>query len=165
MRLTLLSLMICFRWSITIAQVIPFSWAKVCVSTGFMDGKVAIDSQGNVISAGSFDGTVDFDPGPGISNQTSTIGGALYLLKLDSGGNFLWVKTMSGDSFCNTSAISLDATDNIYLAGNYYGTLDFDPGSAVFNLTAVAYADAFVLKLDADGNFAWVKSLDRKSVV
>ena len=47
---------------------------------------------------------------------------------------------------------------NVYLGGLFPSTVDFDPGPASFNLTAQGFEDAFVLKLDASGNFIWAKS-------
>lgn len=157
MRWSFLTLAICATMGITNAQVIPFSWAKVCSSTGGIGGKVAIDSQGNVVSAGSFDGTVDFDPGPGVLNQTSATG-SLYILKLDADGEFLWVMTINGDNLMSTSDIELDLAGSIYVSGVFYGTVDFDPGPAIVSVTASDDADSYVLKLDTNGNFGWVQT-------
>ncbi len=56
--------------------------------------------------------------------------------------------------------ITHDAAGNIYIAGKYQGVTDFDPGPAVFNLSAVGSSiDAFICKLDAAGNFVWAKRL------
>ena len=53
---------------------------------------VVVDPQGNVYSAGLFNHTVDFDPGPGVFTLTG--GGfdesGIYISKLDPDGNFLW---------------------------------------------------------------------------
>ena len=39
----------------------------------------------------------------------------------------------------------------------FEGTVDFDPGSGVFNLSDGGGKDAFVLKLDNSGDFIWAK--------
>ncbi len=50
----------------------------------------------------------------------------------------------------------MDASGNVYTTGFFHGTVDFDPGAGVFNLSAAGSgANAFVLKLDAGGNFVW----------
>ncbi|MCL6499491.1 MAG: GNAT family N-acetyltransferase, partial [Firmicutes bacterium] len=48
------------------------------------------------------------------------------------------------------------------VTGYFEGTVDFDPGPGVFNLTSAGipgYSDIFVLKLDAAGNFLWARSI------
>jgi len=56
--------------------------------------------------------------------------------------------------------IVTDANGNTYVTGYFSGTVDFDPGTAVYNLTTPAgnKYDAFVQKLDTNGNFLWAKS-------
>jgi len=47
---------------------------------------------------------------------------------------------------------------NIYIAGYFYETVDFDPGAETYYLTSEGDADVFIQKLDAAGNFLWAKS-------
>ena len=59
--------------------------------------------------------------------------------------------------------ILTDASGNIYSIGNYYGTVDFDPGQNTYNLSSYydypnTYSNLYILKLDAMGNFIWAKS-------
>jgi hypothetical protein len=53
-----------------------------------------------------------------------------------------------------------DANGNVYMTGEYSGTVDFDPGAGTQNQTATASGgrDIFILKLNADGTFGWVKT-------
>jgi hypothetical protein len=45
------------------------------------------------------------------------------------------------------------------MAGEFNGTIDFDPGAGVHQLTAARPVDVFVSKLDSDGNFVWARRL------
>jgi hypothetical protein len=47
---------------------------------------------------------------------------------------------------------------NVYTTGAFDGTVDFDPGTGVKNLSAMGESDIFIQKLDAQGNFIWAKS-------
>lgn len=54
---------------------------------------------------------------------------------------------MGGASFDYGQSIKTDALGNIYLAGEFMGTSDFDPGINIVNLTPVALDDVFIVKL------------------
>ena len=54
---------------------------------------VAVDSSGNIYTTGTFQGTVDFDPGAGTTNLTSIGGYDVFVSKLDSSGNLVWAKS------------------------------------------------------------------------
>src|SRR5205823_1914465 len=56
---------------------------------------IAVDGQGAAYVGGSFFGAVDFDPGPGDATRSQPKGG-VYVVKLSSGGAFLWVQTIPG---------------------------------------------------------------------
>jgi hypothetical protein len=56
-------------------------------------------------------------------------------------------------------SMALDRNGNIYSTGYFTGTVDFDPGEGVVNLTSLGLNDIFILKLNAAGNFLWVKRL------
>jgi hypothetical protein len=138
-----------------------FVWAKSFGGNGNEHGfSVCSDASGNVYTTGLFDGTVDFDPGPGVVNLTSTGAADVFITKLNSVGNLVWVKSFGGVPANNDvgSSITTDASGNVYTTGYFYGTVDFDPGPSTFTLTSVAY-DIFISKLDASGNFIWAKQM------
>ncbi len=120
---------------------------------------IATDGLGNVYTTGSFEGTVDFDPGAATFNLTSAGGADIFVSKLDSAGNFVWAKALGGNDFDGGSGISLDGLGNVYTTGYFPGTADFDPGAGTFNLTSAGGTDIFVSKLDSSGNFVWAKAL------
>ncbi len=127
---------------------------------------IAVDDDGNIYTTGSFEGTGDFDPGPGVYNLTSNSEYDVFISKLDRNGNFLWAKCFGGMS-SNVSApisdigygIVTDKDGNVYVCGAFENTVDFDPGSGVYNISSSGGEDIFILKLDASGNFIWVKTL------
>lgn len=135
-----------------------FIWAKVITGTQSSEPyEMAVDAGGKVYTTGYFRGTFDFDPGAGTQSISSTVGDRdAYILKLDENGNFVWVKRVGAFSIEWGNAIAIDPSGNIVIAGEYIGTVDFDPGAGVFNLTSNGdYRDIFLLKLDNTGNFLW----------
>lgn len=118
---------------------------------------IAVDASGNVHVTGLFSGTVDFDPGPGITilSSPSLTDDGMYVLKLDSEGNFVWARAMTGTGFVISSGLALDQTGNVFTTGTHIGTIDFDPGPGIANLTSYSDGIVFVCKLDSDGNLIW----------
>jgi hypothetical protein len=70
-------------------------------------------------------------------------------------GNFIWAKSFGGNDFDQSYSIAIDAESNVYSIGDFVGTVDFDPGTGVANLSAVKDGDIiFIQKLDENGNFS-----------
>ncbi|MCU0735582.1 MAG: hypothetical protein MUF20_08660, partial [Methylotetracoccus sp.] len=122
---------------------------------------MATDPAGNVYIAGEFRGTVDFDPGPGVTSLTSTGANAdAFVGKYSPSGGLLWVHRLGSTGSEWGTDVAIDPSGNVWVTGSYSATVDFDPGPGVANQTAVGSAGGFVLKLDSDGIFQWVGSID-----
>jgi len=119
---------------------------------------ITIGPSGNVYVTGTFYGTVDFDPGAGVFTLTST-GNSVFIEKLDSQGNFLWAKLLDETSGYSGSFVSTDDLGYVYVTGAFNDTVDFDPGTGVFNLVSNGGRDIFVEKLDSNGYFVWAHSM------
>uniref|UniRef100_A0A7C3ZKJ7 DUF4347 domain-containing protein n=1 Tax=Planktothricoides sp. SpSt-374 TaxID=2282167 RepID=A0A7C3ZKJ7_9CYAN len=138
-----------------------FAWAKNLGGSGGDYGySIAVDNSDNVYTAGSFGGTVDFDPGPGAANLTSAGKDDIFISKLNADGTFAWSKSFGGSSWDFGSSVDIDSSGNIYTTGYFSGTADFDPGPGTFNLTSAGNANPFISKLNPDGTFAWAKNLE-----
>lgn len=114
--------------------------------------KIKHDSNKNLLLTGIFSGMSDFDPGNNTYNLGNTIeaGYIIYLVKLDSSGQLHWAKSFGkSTTYINVSAMH---DGDVLLAGGYRETMDFDPGSAVLFKTSNGLLDAFLLRLDAQGN-------------
>jgi hypothetical protein len=136
-----------------------FIWAKSFGSIANNSGKsISVDAFGNVYTSGDFGGTVDFDPGAAVFNQSSPEGSGIFIQKLDASGNFLWAKTINNTDYNFGYSLALDSFGNVYTTGAFRGEIDFDPGASTYNITSNGDNDIFVQKLDASGNFVWVKT-------
>src|SRR6185312_3114417 len=97
---------------------------------------------GNIVVSGSFEGTVDFDPGPGVLEYTSDTKSSSFLMKLSPAGDLIWAKAfINPDGDLVIASTALDNTNNIYVGGLIYGTADSDPSSATFNLVSLGGSD------------------------
>ena len=141
-----------------------FIWAKRIGGADGDEGKsIAVDNAGNVVLTGFFRETADFDPGEGTANLTSTGSADIFVQKLDTSGNFLWAKQMGGAVFFGYS-IAVDTSGNVFTLGSFEGTADFDPGAGEANLTSAGSYDVFFQKLDANGEFMWVRQMGENKV-
>jgi len=136
-----------------------FIWAKSIGGISDDIGmSITVDDSSNTYTIGDFYGTVDFNPGTGIANITSSGGRDIFVLKLSSSGNFIWAKSIGGNSSEYAQSICLDSLGNVYTTGSFNGTADFNPGSGTYNLSSAGKKDIFIQKMDSSGNFIWAKS-------
>lgn len=146
-------------------------WGK---SIGGLDDtkaySVVTDDAGNIYCAGVFEGTCDFDPDTAsVYNVTSAslYSDDTFLLKLNSQGEFVWVKTWnSNNSLSVPPTVSFDIYNEIVLTCTAVAGIDFDPGPGTFTMfSSMSYSgNAFVLNLDTSGQFKWVRVFSAATV-
>ncbi len=120
---------------------------------------IGVDKFGAVYIGGIYKNTADFDPGPAVFNLSSINFGA-FLVKLNSSGNFVWARAVPATTLSTTTAhaetkdIAFGPNTEVYFGGDFNGTLDFDFGPGVYNLTSSSN-EGFITKLDTAGNLSW----------
>lgn len=116
----------------------------------------SVTADGNhVVVAGTFTEIMDADPGQDSHLITSEGGKDFFTVKLTLEGELVWVRQWASDEGAKMGQVVLDINENVLLSGSFPDTLDFDPGDGVYELISAGNNDAFVLKLDAGGNFVW----------
>ena len=118
---------------------------------------VALDAAGNSYVTGTFNGTVDFDPGLGVTNLTSVGYKDVYLASYSPTGALLWAKDIAGSGYSQSqgNGIAVDANGNILLTGTFAGAINFNPGGSGGVLTSRGSYDAFVARFSPTGAFLW----------
>lgn len=120
-------------------------WAKKISGTGgTVITSIKTDAVGHTYTTGYFNNTVDFDPNSGIFNLTSAGGTDIFVQKLDSNGNLIWCRQLSGTKSGQGESIALDVSGNIYTTGHFERTFDFDPGSGLFNFTCRFICEVYI---------------------
>ena len=134
-------------------------WSKVISSNNLLIGNsVAIDSSGNVFVAGYFYGTVVFNPGDPVSSRTS-INQDSFLVKYNSSGAYQSVKTFDASSGnTNTFTIAIDSSGNVYVAGQFSGTVVFNPGDPISSVTSSSN-NGFLVKYNSSAVYSWAKTM------
>lgn len=118
---------------------------------------VTTDAAGDIYVTGHFRGEADFDPGPGETVLRPVGGDDAFVAKYTPDGRLLWARRVGGRYADEAEAIGVDGLGNVYVGGLFQDTVDFDPGVGEYPLTS-QFLDAFVLKLDSEGDFVWAKS-------
>ena len=140
-----------------------YAWAKAVGGTGADVGySLALDGS-NVVVAGSFSSTVDFDPGAGTTNLVAgaTNNGfiASYTASAGAFNSALLLGRHLTATNVSSRAIVKDGSGNLYVTGNFGGTVDFDPSAGTANLTSAGGNDVFVAKYTSSGVYVWAKSM------
>ncbi|PLW93340.1 MAG: hypothetical protein C0592_06445 [Marinilabiliales bacterium] len=149
-------------WDVFVAKYNPsgdFLWARKMGGTASDFGyAVTTDPFGNILCAGWFGGTADFDPGAGVFNLASAGGNDIFVCKLNSSGNFQWAKQMGGSGTDRANAVVADEYGNVYAGGYFEGSADFNPTGGGHILTSSGMTDLYACKLDSGGNFVWASA-------
>ncbi len=118
---------------------------------------VAVASNGDVVVSMNFAQTMDVDPGPATVAFTAAEGGDdIIMARYTSDGDLVWAKHYYSHGWDYANSIALDAVDNIYVAGHFTESIDFNgDGAPELIADSISSIDLFVLKLDGDGNMLW----------
>ena len=84
----------------------------------------------------------------------------LLLITLANGQNYEWAKKIGGANFDYIEDIAVDALGNVYVTGQFAGTVYFDPSvnKAKLSSTNGGY-DVFIAKYNDLGNYMWAKKI------
>jgi hypothetical protein len=127
-------------------------WARQAGGPGH-DGAMAIanDAAGNFYVAGYFSEKASFD------DVTLKSAGSddVFLAKYRDDGKLLWVQQAGGSLLDYATAVAVDSTGAVFVAGQYQGTLTI--GS--ISLRSSGPAAGFLAKYDAQGKLLWAQSL------
>jgi gliding motility-associated-like protein len=126
---------------------------------------IEINNQNEILVAGSFTGSVDFDPSVGSYNISSSGSEDIYVAKYSQIGSFMNALSFGGTSSDICYSVEIDENDNVYLTGIYTGTVDFDPGSGTANLTSTIDGTTFNLCLSSSNVLQWVNSFTTNGVI
>ena len=121
---------------------------------------VKVDDDGFIYVTGFFSGfDAEFD-GLTITNSDWDVDCQPmgYIGKLDPNGNWLWVDKFDGikdQRGSRDNRLAIDEFSNIYVVGGFQNTANYGP----FSITSNGEWDAFIFKMDKDGNWLWAEGI------
>lgn len=139
--------------------------------------QVVVGEDGNIYATGKFRSS---GAGPMKLNRISTLGVVTqlgtystaddstkaFIAKFSPNGTLIWFKVLDGttDGESEGSSIATDANNNVYVVGEFFGEIDFDPSINQHLVSSIDAedddnSDGFIVKLDTTGAFQWAKTL------
>ena len=118
---------------------------------------IAIDSNNDIYITGYFEGTVDFNPNQYWAFRTAVGFIDCYLAKYNNDLGYIWARSWGSFNQDQGRAVAISPiNDFVLLVGVFSGTVDFDPGPGVFELStgSAAERDSFLMKLFPNGFWA-----------
>jgi hypothetical protein len=140
----------------------PLVWVRSVGGPGTDEPHgIGVDPNGNVYVTGEFEDTADFNPSSNATSRTSSGAQDVFVLKLTADGSFGWATTVGGAFTDRPAGIIVNSGGGTYVTGGFFGTADFDHTAASTNdtITSLGGEDGFLLSLDANGNYGWVRQL------
>ena len=154
-----------------------FLWARKIGGQNIDIGNaLVVNDSGFVYVLGTFQGNVDFDPGPSVFNLNSSSSGS-FILKLNSNGNFVWAVNLLSS---NPHSIDIGKSGEVYFtSATDFGKVSAG-GTVVWkkpSLASLGYSGSLhcsqysnsiylvdgnypgkICKLDSSGNIIWNKN-------
>jgi hypothetical protein len=129
-------------------------WGRITSSTFTNEAlDLVVDNNGFTYTTGYITGETAFGVN---STQVSALGnGDIYVAKYNPSGTLVWVKQFGGSFSDRAYEIAVDQANNVYIAGQYYGSVAF---GATTLQSSNDSKDIFLAKLDASGNVLWATS-------
>ncbi len=116
---------------------------------------LAYDGNASLYITGWFDGNVDFDPSNGVDQHESSGSWDAYLSKFNTSGDFEWVGVWGDPEPQHGVRVDTDSFGSVYVAGHFFGTVDFDHGAGIDVRTSNGNFDSYVSKLTPFGEQVW----------
>jgi Secretion system C-terminal sorting domain/Putative metal-binding motif len=137
-------------------------WARSFPGLGFESGRtLAVDQDNNVIIVANLTDSVDIDlskPGFELPNGDGQEN-SFFMVKLSADGSLIWYKAFRSSVKMQINDITVDSKNSIIATGSFTGTLDYDLSGTDFSLISKGKEDAFVAKLNSQGEFEWVNQI------
>lgn len=111
---------------------------------------LSVNNQNELILSGYFYNETDFNFGNDVNLLSPYGEGDIYVLKLNSNGELVWVKHIGSANWEETFSIHTNQS-NIYIGGYFNDTIDFNIGlESNVLVTSENSSDMFILKLNSE---------------
>ena len=134
------------------SQQLNCQWLNYCETGPSYVNDVCVDFNGNSIAMGYFK-NIDIQGVSLTSNPYESFN--IYICKMDSIGNLLWLKN-AGEGSCRGKSIKADSEGNIIFSGYFNSYITLCDTTFIED----NYVGEFIMKFDENGNCLWAKYVD-----
>jgi len=129
-----------------------YGWGGTSTDEAF---QLQVGSNGNIIVSGTYQGTIDANPGPGTFTLTSAGTYDSYVSQFTPNGIFISSTTLGGTGGDFLRQLEVDDSGNIYAGGYFSGSGQY--GSQT--LTSAGSSDQFLVKMNPTGSVQWARQV------
>lgn len=127
-------------------------------ANGWAEGwAIKTDSNNNIYLGGNYENQVDFDPTSGTDLITGdpNWNDNIFVTKINSNATYGFTYTQAPSTGFNNYIrnMAIDSNNNIYVQGEYQGTVNFDRGGSDSHSSNADTIDIFVTKLNANQSY------------
>lgn len=142
-----------------------FQWVRTVGGTSLDYARgidVLTDASGAVYVSGTYNGTIDADPGPDTLTLTSVGDNDVLLMKLDATGTEEWALTLQGPGTESAYGLVLNSSGSLFVAGSYssptlaLGSITLNNEGGMSNT-----ADILIARLDSTDLATGMIAMDR----
>ena len=112
--------------------------------------RIQLDQTDNILVTGSFVEQVNIS---GTVLNAAGDGTDIFLAKYRPGGDLIFARRYGSGGFEEARSVVADEVGNLYMAGNFRGTLDLDEDRQDDNLSSTGRGDGFLAQLDDQGAY------------
>ncbi|MCK4720625.1 hypothetical protein KAU08_08195 [bacterium] len=117
---------------------------------------IAVYDDGSIYLCGYFGRNSSFNPP---HSGINPLDAGMFLSKYSVDGVMEWIKFWNfGTSYTAWYYLTLDVAGNIYIAGNFYGEVDFSTNDREIIHTSNGGQDCFLMKLSNSGDWIWSRT-------
>ncbi|MFN0189872.1 MAG: T9SS type A sorting domain-containing protein [Bacteroidia bacterium] len=113
----------------------------------------------NIYATGTFNSVVDFNPGIDTLNIQSKGSTDIFVTSLTNAGILNWAGGIGGTAADNSNYIIANAAGDVYVAGSFQDSADFDIGIGTNYIKAYGGRDGFIAKYDNNGTYKWTHKI------
>lgn len=115
--------------------------------------RIISDKQGNLYLGGTFENAMYLHPDSSKNLATSNGVKDVFLLSLNSNGDFRWGKSWGGSSSEKLSGLVIDSSQVLIATGEFFGQVNFNQTGPSYTMASNSGTDGFISYLLLNGNF------------
>ena len=139
---------------------LQMQWAHQIGSGSGEGDRMILDIQGaQIIVSGSYRDTIDVDLQTGSTQLFSNGSFDIFFAQYDLSANLQSSASIGGSGEDFTQSMKIYNSDSIYFAGQFQGTVDFNPGAGTKNLTAGSSQSLFFAAYDNNFGYNWASKI------